>query len=613
VVVQVQAPRTPPRGRERLSVVLALDVSGSMQGPPLAHLVQATARLLDRLQDGDSVGMVTFSSRVTVAAPLRPLDESTRAHLRQSLQELFAEGGTDLGEALACAGRLFASPQADERQVLLLVSDGQPTAGLGSSQVYPALAAHAGGPGSAGPRPCVSAASCLPEDSIEQAWEQLLWRTGLAAGHGEGTGVPATGPSTEPASVGPMSRRSAALRADEAAPRNLPNLLFQAELLRRRGVTVSTLGCGPEHDGALLAALATAGGGRNAAVDDPEHTERALVEVLGAPLALVLQKPRLLLRPSEDASLGRVLGDLQGRVKASGLEIALPDLFSGGSCHVVIEATMSAWREGSWGLLWVDLEGTSAGGEPVTAQATASVEVAAGLAPRYHLPTLALTAVAAADERRERARTLAARQDRDGAIELLRRAVADLEATPGFASGDGSLLDDARRVLLDDLATHAPLSGGLRGVVLGSMPRPVSLLLSRDLPLRLASLDALDQRRATPALRPASLRFTAGPRCGEWALLDRMRMILGSGAPCEIRLGDGTTARYLAILEQFGRESWIFDLESPGGVWVNGRAVRCHHLSSGDVIRLGEHEAVFAYSGRAASAPPPSPPSLSSR
>lgn len=378
VIVQVQAPRTPPRGRGRLSVVLALDVSGSMQGPPLAHLVQATTRLLDRLQDGDSVGMVIFSSRVTVA-PLRRLDASTRAHLRQSLQDLFAEGGTDLGEALACAGRLFAPPQADERQVLLLVSDGQPTAGLGSSQVYPALAAHAGGPGSAGRRPCVPAASCLPDESIELAWEQLLWRAGLTAGHGEGTELTATGPSTEPASVGPMSRRSAALRVDEAAPRALPNLLFQADLLRRRGVTVSTLGCGPEHDGALLAALATAGGGRNAAVDDPEHTERALVEVLGAPLAPVLQKPRLLLRPSEDVSLGRVLGDLQGRVKASGLEITLPDLFSGGSCRVVIEATMSAWREGSWALLWVDLEGTSAGGEPVTAQATASVEVAAGL------------------------------------------------------------------------------------------------------------------------------------------------------------------------------------------------------------------------------------------
>ena len=61
-----------PRTRPRLAAVLALDVSGSMQGQPLSHVLRSTERLTELLADGDSVGVVAFSSSAQVVAPNDP-------------------------------------------------------------------------------------------------------------------------------------------------------------------------------------------------------------------------------------------------------------------------------------------------------------------------------------------------------------------------------------------------------------------------------------------------------------------------------------------------------------------------------------------------------------
>lgn len=93
--------------KERATVVLVLDVSGSMQAEDVApSRLQAAQRavrsFLDRVPPQVRVGLVAFSGDAQVAAP----PTTDRALLRQSLDGIGtfpAFGGTAIGDALAAA------------------------------------------------------------------------------------------------------------------------------------------------------------------------------------------------------------------------------------------------------------------------------------------------------------------------------------------------------------------------------------------------------------------------------------------------------------------------------------------------------------------------------
>jgi Ca-activated chloride channel family protein len=139
VVVRVHAP-TPPlaSARPRLTAVMALDVSGSMRGEPLAHVLQSARRVAEILDDTDQLGVVAFSSGAKTVAPLRPLAEGRR-ELLSALAAVEAERGTNIAKGLTEASLLFPRRDAGERQILLLLSDGEPTLGVVSSADLGAL------------------------------------------------------------------------------------------------------------------------------------------------------------------------------------------------------------------------------------------------------------------------------------------------------------------------------------------------------------------------------------------------------------------------------------------------------------------------------------------
>ncbi|MCS6900098.1 MAG: VWA domain-containing protein, partial [Myxococcales bacterium] len=230
-----------PKGkaeRLRLSTVLALDVSGSMNGQPLAHVLRSTERIVDLLEEGDAVGVVAFSSSAQVVTPLRRLDASTRRQLQGEVRKLRAEGGTNISAGMSCAASLFPPRSPGEQQLLLLLSDGQP-------------------------------------------------------------------------SVGPSTPRELASEAGQ---------------IRARNIVISTLGYGAQHDENVLINIAELGGGRYAFVSEPQLAESSFVQALGNQLDVVLESPRLVLTPSEDADIVRVLGDLRTSVGADGLRVSLRDL-----------------------------------------------------------------------------------------------------------------------------------------------------------------------------------------------------------------------------------------------------------------------------------------------
>jgi len=111
-----------------LSVVLIMDVSGSMQGKPLVDAKAAAARFLDRLSGGDQAALVAFSHNVNPdPARLAPEREITFTQnltiIYDTIENLTADGGTELYHAVEKGVRMAQFLPVGHRAVLVL-SDG---------------------------------------------------------------------------------------------------------------------------------------------------------------------------------------------------------------------------------------------------------------------------------------------------------------------------------------------------------------------------------------------------------------------------------------------------------------------------------------------------------
>lgn len=120
--------------KKKATVVLVVDVSGSMQGEKIANAVEATANFIQRLEKDDQVIVMPFSNEVS------ELELSGRAGdvaegLADRVRSLYAEGGTALYDAVCiAAGRINDARAQDEAAGLkrlygvVVLSDGQDTA-----------------------------------------------------------------------------------------------------------------------------------------------------------------------------------------------------------------------------------------------------------------------------------------------------------------------------------------------------------------------------------------------------------------------------------------------------------------------------------------------------
>ncbi|HEV7500376.1 MAG TPA: VWA domain-containing protein [Vicinamibacteria bacterium] len=100
-----------------LSVVLTLDTSGSVAGPMLDGLRDASRVLAEGLPAWDHVALLSFSHRLELRAP----PTSARAAVARALDELVAGGSTALRDAIYAAVRI---PVPDERRAVVVFSDG---------------------------------------------------------------------------------------------------------------------------------------------------------------------------------------------------------------------------------------------------------------------------------------------------------------------------------------------------------------------------------------------------------------------------------------------------------------------------------------------------------
>jgi VWFA-related protein len=104
-----------------LNVVLALDMSASLQGLRLGHLQTAGKTVLDGLKAGDRAALVAFSH---VVAPSQGLTDD-RDRIRRALDQARGEGLTSLIDATH-AGMLIGESDVG-RSLLIVFSDGVDT------------------------------------------------------------------------------------------------------------------------------------------------------------------------------------------------------------------------------------------------------------------------------------------------------------------------------------------------------------------------------------------------------------------------------------------------------------------------------------------------------
>ena len=73
-------------------------------------------------------------------------------------------------------------------------------------------------------------------------------------------------------------------------------------------------------------------------------------------------------------------------------------------------------------------------------------------------------------------------------------------------------------------------------------------------------------------------------------VLDEGTTVIGRAADCEISILDNGRSRRHSAIEIVGGESFLIDLASKNGSFVDGVRVTREELHPGDVIRLGEVE-----------------------
>jgi Ca-activated chloride channel family protein len=139
--------------RDEASVVLAIDVSGSMMAtdvPPtrLAAAKDAASRFVKGLPDRFGVGLVSFSTGATALA--EPTDD--RTEILDQIDGLEAHTGTAIGDAIASAidlapkdedGKVATGKDGNALVSILLLSDGASTQGISTDDAI-GLAKDAG-------------------------------------------------------------------------------------------------------------------------------------------------------------------------------------------------------------------------------------------------------------------------------------------------------------------------------------------------------------------------------------------------------------------------------------------------------------------------------------
>ena len=129
LLVEVRARAESFVSRAPLAVALALDVSPSMGGAPIAQVLESTRRIVDLARPDDELAIVTFAEDAQVLVPLARMSRAHAEACRRALSQVALRNATNIGAGLELAARALRSSARGSVASVLLLSDGAPNVG----------------------------------------------------------------------------------------------------------------------------------------------------------------------------------------------------------------------------------------------------------------------------------------------------------------------------------------------------------------------------------------------------------------------------------------------------------------------------------------------------
>ncbi len=114
----------------RNSLVILIDVSGSMAGSKIENARRSAISTIDSLEKTDEVAVITFSgceNPPSVLIPFTKATQSNKASMQATIETIGAGGGTAIAVATAFAGRYLRSNASGVSRNLIVLSDGEET------------------------------------------------------------------------------------------------------------------------------------------------------------------------------------------------------------------------------------------------------------------------------------------------------------------------------------------------------------------------------------------------------------------------------------------------------------------------------------------------------
>ena len=134
LAIRVLPTASSASARRAFHLGLLLDVSGSMDGDRISALKTTIRLLIDALIDGDRLTIIKYESAAHVVAEAEIISSVTRTTLRDRLDAMRADGGTNL-EAAVSALRTVTETTAQQAPIdaVFILTDGQINQGLTSA------------------------------------------------------------------------------------------------------------------------------------------------------------------------------------------------------------------------------------------------------------------------------------------------------------------------------------------------------------------------------------------------------------------------------------------------------------------------------------------------
>ncbi|MFN0018760.1 MAG: VWA domain-containing protein [Pirellulaceae bacterium] len=113
-------------GRSGVNVVEVIDRSGSMSGTPLADAKQAAILFLNQMDQGDRIGVVSYSSSASTNYAITQIGANNIviAQASSAINALSAGGNTSIGSGIAAADVQLDTLPAGEARAMIVLTDG---------------------------------------------------------------------------------------------------------------------------------------------------------------------------------------------------------------------------------------------------------------------------------------------------------------------------------------------------------------------------------------------------------------------------------------------------------------------------------------------------------